>query len=442
VATPESAARRGRILAAARERFIERGLGGTTTRDIASAADVPESSMFRHFASKDELFEQAIAAHLEEILRSARGGDVSALARPLTEADRLDALTGMHQHYLRVMEQALPLLGAAMFSELEAGRAIYRARVYPLLDDMARASVRAMDGWSNSGADPETMIFLAFGGYLLVALDGYFAGRPIDHAGVARRMAWLIQYGARGRPAEPIAAEPAHRQVIGVGEPVDEGPTGPTGPFAAPPEPRARRRRLRSDAIANRARLLDAAREQFFARGFGGATTREIATAAGTTESALFRHFGSKERLFEEAVGHRLQEIIAAGAGAVRSGLSEVGQDADRLRIMREQHLHYLRLIERTAPLLGAALFAERDVGKHFYRSIVWPFLDEMGDTTDRALRPWAGGGVDGHTLIAVAVGGYLLLSLDSYFRGHQLDHDALAGKIAWLLYYGVAGRA
>jgi AcrR family transcriptional regulator len=35
-------------------------------------------------------------------------------------------------------------------------------------------------------------------------------------------------------------------------------------------------------------------------KGYLGATTREIARVAGVTELTLFRHFGSKQRLFEE----------------------------------------------------------------------------------------------------------------------------------------------
>src|SRR5207253_1579965 len=93
---------------------------------------------------------------------------------------------------------------------------------------------------------------------------------------------------------------------------------------------RARVRRERSDAIANRARLLDAAREEFFARGFSGATTREIAKTAGTTESALYRHFSSKEQLFHDAVGGRLQEIINAGLAAAETELAHLSTDDER----------------------------------------------------------------------------------------------------------------
>jgi AcrR family transcriptional regulator len=48
--------------------------------------------------------------------------------------------------------------------------------------------------------------------------------------------------------------------------------------------------------------LLDAARKLFAERGYSGTSTREIAGMAGISEPMLFRHFGSKSKLFEEAV--------------------------------------------------------------------------------------------------------------------------------------------
>ncbi|MFA5072319.1 MAG: TetR/AcrR family transcriptional regulator [Nitrospirota bacterium] len=47
-------------------------------------------------------------------------------------------------------------------------------------------------------------------------------------------------------------------------------------------------------------KLLDATLKLISEKGYIGATTREIAQEAGVTELTLFRHFGSKERLFEE----------------------------------------------------------------------------------------------------------------------------------------------
>jgi AcrR family transcriptional regulator len=431
----EARARRARILAAARARFLENGLAGTSTREIADAAAVPESSMFRHFATKDELFEEAIGGRLEELLHEARAYDVSALATAATPAARLVELRRMHRHYLEVMEETTPLLGTVVFAEREAGRRVYRARLQPLLDGMAEMSPAAMRGWAAADADPAVMIQLAFGGYLVFAADAYFRGVPLDHERVAARIAWLIQYGVAGRTS---GVEPPPRadapdltglpalDVVTAPEP-DPGP----GP--------GRQRRLRSDAIANRARLADAARAEFFARGLGGATTREIAEAAGTTESALYRHFGSKEQLFAHAVADRLRDIAAEGLAAARTGFAELTDDG-RLALLEQQHLYYLRVIEETAPLLGAALFSERAVGQRCWAEIVRPFLVRMGAATHAALPPWANAGADGQTVIQVAFGGYVLLALDGYLGGRPLRHEELAAKITRVLYRGMAG--
>jgi AcrR family transcriptional regulator len=48
--------RRAQILQAAFDLFSRRGFSGTTTKDIARMSGVSEAMVFRHFASKDELY--------------------------------------------------------------------------------------------------------------------------------------------------------------------------------------------------------------------------------------------------------------------------------------------------------------------------------------------------------------------------------------------------
>ena len=52
--------------------------------------------------------------------------------------------------------------------------------------------------------------------------------------------------------------------------------------------------------LKTKERLLKATLKLVSEKGYLGATTREIAHEAGVTELTLFRHFGSKEKLFEE----------------------------------------------------------------------------------------------------------------------------------------------
>src|SRR4051812_46805740 len=75
--------RRQDILAAAMELFAKKGFRGTTTRDLATQADVNEAIIFRYFNNKEELY-RAILEHkagenreakIEELERLANAGD-------------------------------------------------------------------------------------------------------------------------------------------------------------------------------------------------------------------------------------------------------------------------------------------------------------------------------------------------------------------------------
>ncbi len=51
------------ILAAALCEFSKKGFSGTTTKDVAVVAGVAEVTLFRHFASKERLFEETLIRH-------------------------------------------------------------------------------------------------------------------------------------------------------------------------------------------------------------------------------------------------------------------------------------------------------------------------------------------------------------------------------------------
>ncbi|TAN41877.1 MAG: TetR/AcrR family transcriptional regulator [Nitrospirae bacterium] len=54
--------------------------------------------------------------------------------------------------------------------------------------------------------------------------------------------------------------------------------------------------------MTTKERALAAALRLFSAKGYLGATTKEISKSAGIAEVTLFRHFSSKEQLFEEVL--------------------------------------------------------------------------------------------------------------------------------------------
>src|ERR1700731_286778 len=67
------------------------------------------------------------------------------------------------------------------------------------------------------------------------------------------------------------------------------------------------------DAEATKARILDAAEEEFAMGGLLGARTEAIAANIGVTKSMIFYHFGDKEGLYqavlERAIAARIRSI-------------------------------------------------------------------------------------------------------------------------------------
>ena len=64
--------------------------------------------------------------------------------------------------------------------------------------------------------------------------------------------------------------------------------------------------KVRKSTEDRRRDIVEAAGKVFSKRGFSGTTTRELAAAAGSHEAVLFRHFGSKEKLYSAALESRL----------------------------------------------------------------------------------------------------------------------------------------
>lgn len=57
--------------------------------------------------------------------------------------------------------------------------------------------------------------------------------------------------------------------------------------------------------------MLKSARDLFATQGYSNTTTRDIAFYAGVAENLLFKHFGSKAGLFEQAIFEPFKEAVA-----------------------------------------------------------------------------------------------------------------------------------
>jgi TetR/AcrR family transcriptional regulator len=58
-----------------------------------------------------------------------------------------------------------------------------------------------------------------------------------------------------------------------------------------------------------RLQLIKTAIQLFSQKGFGGTTTKEIASAAGVTEAIIFRHFATKDDLYAAILDYKAKEV-------------------------------------------------------------------------------------------------------------------------------------
>jgi len=130
-----------------------------------------------------------------------------------------------------------------------------------------------------------------------------------------------------------------------------------------------------------RQRLLETALRLISEKGYLGATTKEIAHQAGVTELTLFRHFGSKQMLFDEILRNftflpRLVELIPELKGlTLEKALTRVGitfintlnERKELVKILLSEVRHYPeqireiyeRFIERVVMILAGFLKQE-----------------------------------------------------------------------------------
>ncbi|MEM9516657.1 MAG: TetR/AcrR family transcriptional regulator [Actinomycetota bacterium] len=142
-----------------------------------------------------------------------------------------------------------------------------------------------------------------------------------------------------------------------------------------------------ADADRTRAAILDAALAAFAARGFDGASIREITGAAGVGHNLVRHYFGSKEDLWRATVHHafdpsaeQLTAVLSGGHAGPTEETMRAGLDV--LMSSIEQNPAAIRLLVAEA-LRGGPRFDE------IYDEVMAPvgevFLSYLGSTDDVA---------------------------------------------------------
>lgn len=129
-------------------------------------------------------------------------------------------------------------------------------------------------------------------------------------------------------------------------------------------------------ADATRADLVEAAIEAFAAKGFEGASVREIARAAGANLAAISYHFGGKEGLYREV----LKQSVTVFALPSLDPEAVAGLDRDEaLRLFLREQVSAMRRpteIARHLRIFAWEELARTDVFRDFLATEPLPFLE------------------------------------------------------------------
>ena len=190
--------RRAQILAAAQKVFVKSGLSGARTWEVSAEAGVNEATLFSHFATKDELFDEAVLGPLQALYEAQQESGRSFAASTNPEAQR-EITHADSEAYLRATLESYPLLIAALFSDTARGAKFYRSHFYPT---MLKEIEAARAGIAHSGAnlDPEVVALIGFGIHFAIVMDHKFRKTRLDIPRVARQIGDVLLAGVGNRP--------------------------------------------------------------------------------------------------------------------------------------------------------------------------------------------------------------------------------------------------
>lgn len=185
-------ARREKILDAALKVFAEYGFEGGRLRQIASEAGITEPYLFRHFASKAELYEWAVIRPLIVLVERFES-EIAAIKAgpPITVAELVREI---NTALLQFMLDGIPFIGASFFSD-NAGGDFYTKRVRPRVVDPLVDILRHIKGWPAPTVSVELVAESMWGINYGVALDSLHTGLQIDVTKTSERVSRFYLLG-------------------------------------------------------------------------------------------------------------------------------------------------------------------------------------------------------------------------------------------------------
>ena len=140
--------------------------------------------------------------------------------------------------------------------------------------------------------------------------------------------------------------------------------------------PPAQAQPSRMSAVDRRQQLLETALDLFSRRGFEGATTKEIAAAAGVTEAMIFRHFPSKQALYKAVLDYTVHASNPEAWLAETKACMERNDDAGLLRALAANILKSYRKDPRFERVVLFAALEGHEVGLAHHHQVAMPIFE------------------------------------------------------------------
>jgi AcrR family transcriptional regulator len=161
-------------------------------------------------------------------------------------------------------------------------------------------------------------------------------------------------------------------------------------------------------------RLLQAARALFAQQGYENTTTSAISRRAGTSESQLIKHFGSKEGLLEAIFDHGWRRLEAG----LREALAQAARPVDRLHAVTGL---LIDAFERDPELRTLMLLEGRRIRRHGHMVILTRGFLKLVGVVDEVLREMRDGGQLRTDLPVEAVRSALIGAIEGLLRDQLL---------------------
>jgi TetR/AcrR family transcriptional regulator, fatty acid metabolism regulator protein len=166
--------------------------------------------------------------------------------------------------------------------------------------------------------------------------------------------------------------------------------------------------------ISSHDRILQAGRRLFAEDGYENTTTSAIARQAGTSESQLIKHFGSKEGLLESIFEHAWQRM-AFGVRNVQEG---PGSPLEKLRALTEL---FIASLEKDKEMRTLMLLEGRRIRKHGHMVLLTQGFQQVIGIIDGLLKQMRETGVLRQDLHPHAVRSAIVGSYEGLLRDQVL---------------------